>query len=597
MPLVAILADSWFVLRTQGPVLLVVLAFVLAGSVVVAQSMLPLLPAASGKYLIFPLALAGWGAPVFLFALLLFASALLLHLNPAIPAAALLAILVIASCIWAMRNRERLRLGVWPAFLPLLVLFGGFLFLRLGFIAGTPLPLYFDSAEHYRIIRNLLYDYLHLPAIAALEAPVQSYYHLGYHLMLALMAAVSRANLSQLMLVCGVVALAALPFPLYVIPFQETGSRLAGWFAVFLGAVGWYVPAYVLNWGKYPALFGFPLVLFTLDLAYLAHLAPRGGRVKRALSIWVLFAACVALLVHTRSVILIGIALTSWQISGAWATRPSLQRGLLVALTLALLVGVLGLLARTGLLAIVLDPYVESGLGVSCMVALLAVGAFWVFPRLALTAMLTVLFMCLSLMVRVPGFAATPLLDRPLVEMTLFAPLSILAAIGIAAVTRLLKSAHPFMRVGIVVACLGVILQAAVGYSYSPSSCCNFVTADDTTALDWIQNHVGTTDRILIAMAPARDAPPPYPPLVASSDAGVWILPLTGRQTTALPYWSDFASAATHSTLSVLGVQYIYVGGTPRSFNAGSLDQRPDWYQLELALPASRVYAVSGYFP
>jgi len=310
-----------------------------------------------------------------------------------------------------------------------------------------------------------------------------------------------------------------------------------------------------------------------------------------------LIAGAVAVITHTRAAILIGIGLVSWWLTAAWAVRPQPQRGLLMALSLALLSGVLLFLGKTGLLVIVFDPYLYGGLGVTGLVALLSAAALWRFPRIALTAVLTILFMCLGLVVRVPGFTATPLLDRPLVEMVLFAPLSILGATGFAGVMQLLQSAHRLARVGLGVACVAVILQGAVGYDYSPSRCCNFVTADDVTALNWIQSHLATTDRVLIAMAPARDAPPPYPPLVASSDAGVWILPLTGRQTVALPYWSDFANAATRSTLCDLGVRYVYVGGARQSFNAASLEQTPDWYPLELALPASRIYAVSDCSP
>ncbi|MFN2119473.1 MAG: hypothetical protein ACK2T0_03705 [Anaerolineales bacterium] len=282
---------------------------------------------------------------------------------------------------------------------------------------------------------------------------------------------------------------------------------------------------------------------------------------------------------------------------GTGGRQTAYPARLLIALSLALLSGVLVLLTQTGLLAIVLDPYLYGGLGASCLVALLSLAAFWGFPRIAITAVLTILFMCLGLLIRVPGFAATPLLDRPLVEMVLFAPLSILGGVGFAAVMRLLRSAHPSLRAGLILACLAVIFQSAIGYRYAPSSCCNFVTSDDVAALSWIQNHLGATDRVLTAMAPARDAPPPYPPLAASSDAGVWILPLTGRKTASLPYWTDFAAPATRSTLCDLGVGYVYVGGARQSFNAASLEQRPEWYQLQLALPASRIYAISACSP
>ncbi|MFN2119472.1 MAG: DUF6541 family protein [Anaerolineales bacterium] len=322
----AVLLDSWFVLRTQAPVVLIVLAFILWGFVIVARGLRPLLPADSGRFLVFPLAMAGWSLPVLLLALLLFAAALLLHVDPGLPMMAAWLALIVGWGVWALSGWRRPLPRLALAAGPLVGLFVVFLILRLAFIARTPLPLYFDSAEHYRIIRQLLDDYLRAPPLASIDFPVQNYYHVGYHLMVALMAAVSRLNLSQLMQVSGVVVLAALPFPLYVIPFQETGSRLAGLFAVLVGAIGWYVPAYVLNWGKYPALFGFALVLFTLDVAYLAHVALEGGHARLALGVWALIAAGVAVVVHTRAAILIAIGLASWWLSGRAAVRPPIQR-------------------------------------------------------------------------------------------------------------------------------------------------------------------------------------------------------------------------------------------------------------------------------
>ena len=61
-------------------------------------------------------------------------------------------------------------------------------------------------------------------------------------------------------------------------------------FAVTLGALGWYMPAHAVNWGKYPALFGLPAMLGAISLAYVASQAEMVS-LAAARGFWV--AACV----------------------------------------------------------------------------------------------------------------------------------------------------------------------------------------------------------------------------------------------------------------------------------------------------------------
>ncbi len=242
------------------------------------------------------------------------------------------------------------------------------------------------------------------------------------------------------MLVSGVIALAALPLPLFVIAWRETGSRLAGGLAVVFGSLGWYMPAHVLNWGKYPALFGVPVVLFTVAAAYLSNVGADAGHGRRGLQVLAAVGACVAVLIHTRSLILLGILLMAWLFSGLWLGRPPIQRRLAIGVVVAGLVMEVLMLVRIPVLAPLLDPYLGAGIWITALAGLLGVFAFKSYPRFAFATVLALALLCLGLFIPVPGFSSGPLLDRPLVEMVLFVPLALLGAAGFAALATMIPA-------------------------------------------------------------------------------------------------------------------------------------------------------------
>ena len=147
------------------------------------------------------LALGGWPLPS------LAVSALLLVLRLFIPADFISIItlaLLVVSTGFAIR-------AVWKLisldfFIPVFI-FLFFVFIRLGFLANAVLPPYFDSAEHYRIIQSL---------INMDDGSVTtSYYHLGYHVIVAAFTSLTYANPGQVMLLFGQIILAAIPLPIY----------------------------------------------------------------------------------------------------------------------------------------------------------------------------------------------------------------------------------------------------------------------------------------------------------------------------------------------------------------------------------------------
>ncbi len=509
------------------------------------------------------LALGGWPLPVLLL------SALALPLRLFLPSAfvnILALALMLASGGWAVRSlwRRVEPAAAWPALVFLVVLL-----LRIGFAADLVLPPYFDSAEHYRIIQSLLQP--------ALDWPASSYYHLGYHVILAGFTALTGADLSQTMMVFGQVVVAALPMPMYLFVKRATGSESAAWFAVLLAGFGWFVPAHAANWGKYPALLGMLAFQFALGLVVV-------GEWK-----WALLAAPLTVFVHTRMAVLMALALAVWAV----ARRP--RWGIGVGLgALAVLVwriqdfGPLQDAYGASNLGTILNAYAGLPLGPlwgaygnlpTLLSGLLAVRAARMFPRLVLGSVLALL-LGLFLTLIPPAF---PLLDRPLTEMVLSLPLAFAGGLGAAHLPRK-------WILGLLIAAVAV--HAWTTYSFAPSPCCQLAGADDLAAMEWLKQNTPADARILIASADYSLGQATL--RGAGTDAGLWVAPLTGRVAVTFPHFSDFRQASIHDQLCYGNISYLYVGGKDMSFNADAILASPDWYRVVLSLANARIVQVLG---
>jgi hypothetical protein len=467
--------------------------------------------------------------------------------------------------------------------------------LRLAFVSGLTLPLYFDGAEHYRIIQSLMHDYAQKGPSQVLTWPTPNYYHVGFHVLLAAIASISQVSLRDLILVSGQIVLALVPVSLFLIAHRETGSKLAGLLAVILGALGWYMPSHALNWGKYPAVFSLPVVLFTLNTAYLAAKRESPPVKSRMLPAMTVAAGCVAFFIHTRSIIVLGVIILAWIMAKWWQHRPDSERLLLAAAVILILIAESLIIARDKVLIPLFDPYLGTGIWITLLVGLLSMPAFRAYPRLTFSCLLTIVFLLLGLFIPGPAFAGGTLLDRPLVEIVLFIPLAFMGAVGFAAMTRDVGKQHAFAKVGsMVLISLAIALHAFGSYSFYPSACCTLVSQDDVVALDWVKQNLPLSARVLIASSPRSLTPYPYPALEAATDAGIWIVPWTGRPTSIAPYSTDFRQPGTLELICQSRVNDIYVGSGPQSFSARAMQEMPAWYTLILHLPGTEIYHVSA---
>lgn len=590
-----LLSDAWLVLRGDAISVLVFSACVLWGSIIILWGIRAVKGGEHDAADLFSLALGGWILPAFLLSVPILTLAVFLKVLVNLPIAAAFLTVSAGASIWSnCRRHLRISLGFNVSVFVLAALFFGSLLLRLAFIAKIPLPLYFDSPVHYRIIQSLMGDITAANRSHPLTWPALNYYHLGYHIMLAVAASISHVNLGRLMLVSGQVVLAAVPFPLFLIAHRETGSSIAGVVAVILGALGWYMPAHALNWGKYPALFSLPGILFTLNAAYLASKSGPSRAGARSLGFLAVLGACVSFFIHTRSIIVLGLMVSAWLAAKWWQDRSRLTRLLLLGLTIFTLISLSLLLDRNSVLNSTVDPYLGAGFWITALVGLLSVPALLSHPRLAFSALLAAVLLLAGLFVPAPNLVSSTLLDRPLVEMIFFIPLCLLGAAGLAGMLGYFASRRALAQVSAALISLFIAFHAFSHYGFYPAACCSLVEQSDLGPLDWLGRNLPSDARILISSGQMRFLPAPYPPEIVATDAGAWILPLADRQTPSMPYWTDFRAAGTLQWICKNGVSEIFVGGLPQSFNAASLEARPDWYELILFFPRARVYRTLG---
>ena len=174
-------------------------------------------------------------------------------------------------------------------------------FIRLAFIWDLQVPLYFDSAMHYSIITDLMKTLQGL-GMPDFQSFVGGYYHLGFHILAAAFSLVLKLPAPNVMLLFGQIVLALLPLPLFFIIRQETKLDAPGIFAVLLASVGWYMPAHMLDWGKYPALTSLLSFEFSLCCLLLLREAPR--RLRWALVGLVAVSILFSTFIHSRSLVL-----------------------------------------------------------------------------------------------------------------------------------------------------------------------------------------------------------------------------------------------------------------------------------------------------
>jgi len=601
-----VLLDSLSALEDNWRLVFVILLIILSGQMLIWFSIKKILGEELTPDEYFSLGIGGWMVPASLVSLLWF----LWGMTWARPSGALTIFIIVAipTLILFFRSGKETLPSSKAILIVLFAVFGICLFLRLAFVSEALLPPYSDSAQHYTIIKDLMGNPEASNATRSFKWPTTTYYHLGFHFLAAFITSVTHTEITKVMLVLGQMLVAVTPLSIFFIPRYATKSNSAGILAVLLAAFGWYMPAYAVNWGKYPALASLILIQFVLSLAYLVVQSRESLSKRKA---WALYALLISTIlisgfVHSRSLIVIGIAVLTWIVANWWRKLARLPRALVFFLLITGIVIEIIYIQAQGMLHLLFDPYGAKGLLVTLLILFLSIFAQRSYPQLTFATILGIFLVICAIFIPmlpfIPGYFNLTLLDRPFVEMILYLPLSLLGGLGLAGLEKYLQftqgrlgNFHFSWSKYASVLCIGLVLINALSqYELYPSVCCAIAGPDDLVAIDWMDKNlppnarilVSTVDLIVLASGTAQG--------YLSGDAGAWITPLTDRVTIPRPYDSNFNQREVLDNLCKMDIQYIYVGEIGQTFNASQLMAHPDWYKSLLSMPKAGVYRIVG---
>ena len=457
------------------------------------------------------------------------------------------------------------------------------LIFRLSTIHDLYLPLYFDSAEHLRIINKLLQN------SSSLFTLTPTYYHIGFHIISAVLSTALDLAPEKTVLILGQIILALLPLPIFLFIWQKTHATTGALFSALLASFAWSMPGFAINWGKYPMLMG--LLLASATLLYADQRDKDSTMQRIILSLGII----ASILTHSRILIFFTLTGISWLLA---QKIPAEKRRFALGFGLAS-VFLLGMpIHNNDLLKLALEPYLGTpGIYATLIVSLLLPFAYKKAPRYSLFSLFLIIGLFASLFIplgTIFGIPSLTPLDRPFVETILYLPLAILGGLGAAGFGDILPAFRAKKRVAVIL--LGIfILFSLQRYNIAPSPCCNFVSTDDIHAMTWIKENIPTNSNIAIAAEPLtvmpsntiREAQTP-------TDAGVWVTNLTKRRTPRFPYNLDFSNSETITLLCQKNISYLYAGDQAHSFNRSLYSKDTDWYQEVLSLPHVRIFAIKS---
>lgn len=527
---------------------------------------------------------AGWVMPVSMMAVFLF----FIRLWFGETAEKLLAVLAVAAFVLSLVYIKNL----FYAFIVYIPIFLSFFILQLAFISILALPMYFDSAEHYRIIKHMLSLFDAIPV----TFPSINYYHIGFHLIIAELAKLFDLNIVDAMLVFGQVVLAVLPFSLYFITRRGSGSIGVAIFTCLLAGFGWHMPSHLINWGKYPALLSLVCILLVVNVFYLYNKGDNRG----TLLVYLIFAVLISAFIHSRTLVVYGF-IAIFFLAAFWPGRSSTQvNRMAFPLFLFFLAMEIWMVRNNPVLSPLISGYLQRDKWMLFLTLVLLPFAVFYFPVQAfiLLGSLTMIIFGLFVPIPLPNLGFLTLLDRPYIQMLLYLSLSLLSGFGLAGFLQALKKINVYKKQFeyiVTILFTGLIVwNISINHGFYPSDCCQIVTRDDLAALHWINISVPDKAVFFVASVQLNVTTHEQTSLPAGVDGGVWVDPLTSRKIIYLGDDLKFNALNVHDQICGTEESYIYVGGMPKSFDTTQLDQLPEWYKLVFALPHVRIYQGIG---
>lgn len=422
---------------------------------------------------------------------------------------------------------------------------------RLSYLDHILLPSYSDSPIHFQIISDLLHPGGRYAINLSIGNTFTHYYHLGFHAETAWLSSITGIAPEDGISLLGQILLVLAPISIIFLTWQLTGSVGGALFAGLLSAAAWDMPAFAVNWGKFPALIS--LATLPAALAFIGIFLP--GRLRdRKVILFSLMLAAGLMLLHTRILVCVLLAVGAVVLSYKLMEHGDL--GFFQALRLSLLY----ILSMIPIFQPILDFY--SGIPSLMVWIVLLPFAFQSFPRVSLAVVLFTLAVWFTALVPPLLMENGPeLIDRQFLEILLYIPFSVLGGAGFTGMLKKL-TARPAARTAVAIT-LAVFASLIFlkGDSLLPDGCCLYYTSSDQSAFHWLEKNTSPGDLVLISTMTAEGT-------TSGTDSGIWIQPLLGRSTNKFPYDTNWNLQRTAEEIcaSTTHAIFIYAGGRNYSF-------------------------------
>jgi hypothetical protein len=430
-----------------------------------------------------------------------------------------------------------------------------YLILRLAYLRTLIVPPYSDSLIHYQIIAGFLDPSFGEGFNLSLKNIFSNYYHFGFHSIAAWMVSITGISIGDSISIFGPLFLVISPISTGALAYVLTGNRDAAFFSGLLTAIGWSMPAFSVNWGKYPALGA--ITTIPAVLAVILYYWKKPIKKSRKYFIAALLVSGVTLL-HSRALIFLILGgIVIWVIG---KIKIDSEISFFQSFRFALLF-IISILPIFELL---------SGFykGIWIFIPVL-VFAFHAYPRVSLGVFLFTLELWVTMVfLQVLFGTGKSIMDRQFFEMSMYLPLSLICGAGLSGMAHYVATAMGKKAYSIVNIILvgGLVANFFMNGSFYPDRCCNYFTQDDRTAFQWIENNTSSDSLFLISTFRNQGR-------TVGTDGGMWLEILAERPANKIPFnvvWNSTVGINSICSSNKKPV-YIYSGGTEFSFSDKTL--------------------------
>jgi hypothetical protein len=496
-------------------------------------------------------------------------------LQPGSYATLFIAGLVLLKELWGIREKKT---QTAYAFLGMAALFL-LLIIRLAFLKHIILPPYSDSPVHYQIVSRFLHPESSIVSTLSFETLLTNYYHFGFHSVVTWLTTITNYDPADTISLVGQLVLVIAPASLFFLVYVLTNNIIAALFAGLLAAIGWDMPAFAVNWGKFPAVSSLAILPCVFALSKLYFHEPRE---KHTGLLWLGMLGVGLTLMHSRVVVCTLLVIICFLVTKALTIEPKLSFFQSTRYTLLYLISLWPLLPN-------LTDFYARTVVVTVLLVLLPF-AFQLYPRIALGIFLFTFGIWLVSVTPTFGSGnAKTLLDRQFLKIMLYIPFSVIGGVGFAGLMEQIPRSVVLRRSANIVLLGSLILNFLPNNSVYPDSCCNYFSESDRNAFHWLQEK--PPDHILVLIAAFEDDG-----RMVGTDAGIWLFPLLGLPTNRLPFnlnWNSLEELQSICQMKAKDI-YIYMGGRNYSFDNEKLSEEI-WTPLIFDSGRTRIYQVACY--